>query len=76
MIVVTTLDDKAKAVALGANRFGMKPIDRYWLLNQLDSLINETPSKRILIVADRHSVRLQLRRVLEDLKFLSLKTQA
>lgn len=74
VLVVTTLDDQPKAAALGADRFGIKPVDRYWLLEQLDSLINEMPVKRALLIADRHSVRMPMRRALEELQFLVAET--
>ena len=36
--VVTMVDNRQKAIALGADAFGPKPVDRAWLLEQLTAL--------------------------------------
>ena len=51
VFVVTVVENEKKALALGASGFHAKPIDRGWLLNQLQSNTGRDPRK-ILIVDD------------------------
>ena len=39
IIVVTTVDDPRKGLALGADAYCLKPIERQWLLEQLNRLV-------------------------------------
>lgn len=50
--VVTVVDNREKALSLGANGFYSKPVDRLWLLNQLDGLTVSAPKPRVLIIDD------------------------
>jgi signal transduction histidine kinase/DNA-binding response OmpR family regulator len=51
VFVITVVENENKAMALGANGFHAKPIDRGWLLDQLLSAISRELGK-ILIVDD------------------------
>jgi signal transduction histidine kinase/CheY-like chemotaxis protein len=51
VFVVTVVENERKAMALGANAFHAKPIDRAWLLSQLE-VIHDRDSGNILIVDD------------------------
>jgi DNA-binding response OmpR family regulator len=39
IIVATTVDDPRKGLALGADAYCLKPIERQWLLEQLNGLV-------------------------------------
>lgn len=70
VLVVTTVEDKAKALALGANAYGLKPVGRNWLLGKLNELIEDTKAKRILLIDDDEASRYIVRRCLADQPYL------
>jgi CheY-like chemotaxis protein len=64
VIVATTVDDRSKALALGADAYAMKPIDRGWLLRTLGRLGGRGRAPRALIVDDDATARYVLRQAL------------
>ena len=50
--VVTVVDNKQKALTLGADIFHSKPVDRVWLLQQLQQAANRDTRPHVLIVDD------------------------
>ena len=64
VLVVTDVADRQKALALGADAFANKPIDRDWLLDTLRRLVNRRPGRRILIIDDDQISRYILRGLL------------
>lgn len=64
--VVTVVDNRQKALALGANGFQAKPIDRVWLLDQLKLIANEKAHPRVLIIDDDETSRYLVRTVLAN----------
>jgi CheY-like chemotaxis protein len=61
VLVVTTVDDEGKALALGADEYCLKPIDRQHLLHALTRLTAPDALRRILIVDDEEISRYVLR---------------
>ena len=61
ILVVTEVDDERKALALGADAFHLKPIDRQRLLHALTRLTAPAALRRILIVDDEEISRYLLR---------------
>src|SRR5262249_47764201 len=59
VIVVTTLEDRAKGLALGADAYAIKPVDRSWLLQELRRALS--PRRRVLVIDDDEIVRYLLR---------------
>jgi CheY-like chemotaxis protein len=59
--VVSTVEDRAKGLALGAQAYCVKPVDRQTLLQTLTSLVAPEPIKRVLIVDDEEISRYVLR---------------
>src|SRR5262249_9487945 len=55
--VVTVVDNKEKALALGADAFHGKPLDRLWLLQQLQQVANKDMRPHVLIVDDDEVAR-------------------
>jgi signal transduction histidine kinase/CheY-like chemotaxis protein len=60
VFVVTVMENQEKAMALGATAFHSKPIDRAWLLNQLQATLKRR-EHQILIVDDDEIARYLLR---------------
>ena len=64
VLVVTTVEDQAKGMALGADAYALKPIDRGWLLESLARLTGQPRGRRVLLVDDdeiaRYLVKQQL----------------
>jgi CheY-like chemotaxis protein/two-component sensor histidine kinase len=64
VIVVSTLEDAAKARALGADDFAAKPVERGWLLDTLDRLVKGERRTRILVIDDDEVFRYVIRQEL------------
>jgi signal transduction histidine kinase/CheY-like chemotaxis protein len=64
ILVISALEDSAKARALGADDFAAKPVERGWLLECLDRLVKGEERPRVLVIDDdevfRYVVRQQL----------------
>jgi signal transduction histidine kinase/CheY-like chemotaxis protein len=65
VVVASTVDDKPKAMSLGANAYALKPINRAWLLDTLTRLTGADRSKRVLLVDDQEVTRYILRQFVE-----------
>ncbi len=61
VLVITTTDDERKALALGADAFCVKPVERRQLLHLLTRLTAPHALRRILIVDDEEISRYVLR---------------
>jgi CheY-like chemotaxis protein len=61
VLVLTTIDDERKALALGADDFCLKPVDRRRLVDRLTMLTAPNATRRILIVDDEEISRYVLR---------------
>jgi len=61
VIVATVVDNRAKAKALGANEFCLKPLERAWLLQTLEALTRPDRKPRVLIIDDDEASRYILR---------------
>lgn len=51
-LVTTVIDNRQKALSLGANAFLLKPIDRFLFLNTLNTLVRGDAAQTILLVDD------------------------
>jgi CheY-like chemotaxis protein len=65
VVVVSTVDDGAKALALGAESYALKPVDRTWLLETLERLAGTSGRRRVLVIDDQEAMRLVLARSLD-----------
>jgi signal transduction histidine kinase/CheY-like chemotaxis protein len=70
LIVASTIDDRAKGLALGADAYGVKPLDPNWLRSTLDTLMPapRTPI-RVLTVDDEDTARFIVREMLNDAQY-------
>ena len=64
VFVVTVVDNRSKAMNLGANGFHPKPVDRAWLLRQLESAEAEQPRAKVLVIDDDATSRYLVKGVL------------
>jgi CheY-like chemotaxis protein len=64
VLVVATVDDRRKALGLGADAFARKPVDRAWLLRTLDTLVPASRPVRVLVIDDEEAFRFVLREML------------
>jgi signal transduction histidine kinase/CheY-like chemotaxis protein len=64
--VVTVVDNRQKALTLGADGFQAKPLDRIWLLEQLSSLASGKTHPRVLIIDDDETSRYLVKTVLAN----------
>jgi CheY-like chemotaxis protein/two-component sensor histidine kinase len=67
IVIVSTIDDARKGLALGADVYATKPVQRQWLLNTLDTLVGRTHKPtRVLVVDDQEITRYVVRQFLDD----------
>jgi signal transduction histidine kinase/DNA-binding response OmpR family regulator len=64
ILVLTVVEGRERALALGADDFCRKPIEGGWLLNRLATLATRGPVETILIIDDQESDRRQLEQLL------------
>lgn len=57
VFVVTVIENQEKALALGADDFHLKPLDREWLLERLERLALAARPEEILVVDDDEAAR-------------------
>jgi CheY-like chemotaxis protein len=74
VFVVTVVENEKKALALGASGFHAKPIDRTWLLNELESGTGRQ-SRQILIVDDDEISRYLVKGLLANRGYRLLEAQ-
>jgi CheY-like chemotaxis protein len=68
VLVLSTHDHRRKAFGLGATAFGLKPINRDWLLRTLDATQTEAPV-RVLTIDDEETFRFVVREALGSTDF-------
>jgi signal transduction histidine kinase/CheY-like chemotaxis protein len=65
VIIASTLDDRQKGLALGADAYGVKPIDTQWLLDTLNTLAGTRTPIRVVSVDDDEAHRFIVRKMLQ-----------
>jgi CheY-like chemotaxis protein len=64
LIVVSSIDDRAKAFALGADACSSKPLDAEWLRTTLASFVRRPDAVRVLVIDDQETSRFIVREML------------
>lgn len=64
VVVVSTIDDRQKAYALGAAAYLLKPIERESLVETLDAATRSTPALTVLSIDDEETFRFIIREML------------
>jgi CheY-like chemotaxis protein len=67
------VENEKRALALGADAFQAKPVERGWLLATLDRLVKERPAEKLLVIDDDEISRYLLRGLLADTRFVLLE---
>ncbi len=67
--VVTMVDNRHKAKALGADDFAEKPVERRWLLERLHASVEGVPRERLLVVDDDPAARYLLSGALSETRY-------
>jgi signal transduction histidine kinase/DNA-binding response OmpR family regulator len=57
ILVVTVIDNEKQVMALGADGFLVKPVDRFSLLNQINRLVKRHTSSKLLLIDDDPAAR-------------------
>ncbi|MGH7367004.1 MAG: ATP-binding protein [Candidatus Rokuibacteriota bacterium] len=70
IVVVTSIDDQAKGLALGADAYALKPVHRGWLLGTLSRLVDRGPGRRVLLIDDDEISRYLVRSHLSGAPFV------
>jgi signal transduction histidine kinase/CheY-like chemotaxis protein len=65
VVVVTSVEDQRKGLALGADTYGIKPIERDWLLQELTRLTGQPQLPLLLIIDDEEISRYVLKQCLK-----------
>lgn len=61
VIVISIVEAEEKVLALGANDYCVKPVDRNWLINKLNKLTGQSPLDKVLIIDDEEISRYLLK---------------
>ncbi|MCX6071810.1 MAG: response regulator [Chloroflexi bacterium] len=69
IIVVTVVEERDKGMALGAEDYCVKPVERKWLLDRLRTLSQHAPVEKVLIIDDEEVARYILKSHLADTKY-------
>lgn len=65
VFVITVVENRQKALSLGANGFHAKPVDRTWLLHQLRAVTaSEQRQSQVLIIDDDETARYLIKSLL------------
>jgi signal transduction histidine kinase/CheY-like chemotaxis protein len=72
IFVITVVENRQKAIALGADSFHSKPVDRAWLVEQLKGVGDRQSDVQVMIIDDDEVARYVLKTVLNqmDIKFV------
>jgi CheY-like chemotaxis protein len=75
VFVVTMVDNRSKAAALGADAFCPKPVDRAWLLERLYVLADPAAREKVLLIDDNEVSRYLLKGLLADTRFGTIEAE-
>lgn len=64
VLVITVINNEKQAIALGADGFLIKPVDRLPLLNKLNTLVNWGKHQKLLIIDDDAAYRYVVKQLL------------
>jgi len=70
LVVVSSIDDRAKGLALGADAYAIKPVHRAWLLGTLNRLLERGADRRVLVIDDDEIARYLVRNHLAGAPFV------
>jgi len=63
VLVITNVDDRVKAMSLGADAFAHKPVERRWLLDHLHRFAGSSLTRKVVLIDDEEVSRYLLRQL-------------
>jgi len=63
ILVITRMSGRSKAMSLGADAFAAKPVERRWLISQLNTLTGASAGRKILVIDDEEISRYLIRQL-------------
>ena len=69
VVVVSSIDDQAKGLTLGADAYAIKPVHSAWLLGTLNRLLDRGHGRRVLVIDDDEISRYLVRNHLAGTAF-------
>ncbi len=66
IVVITVIDNEKQALALGADAFLIKPVDRLPLLSKLNNLVSQGNAQTLLLIDDDPAYRYVVKQLLAD----------
>jgi CheY-like chemotaxis protein len=63
VLVITRLEERQKAMSLGADAFAQKPVERRWLLDRLHEFTGRSAPQKVLLIDDEEVSRYLLRQL-------------
>lgn len=75
VLVVTVVDNRKKAMAMGADLFATKPVERDWLSHTLRSLVEARKKEKLLVIDDDEVSRYLLRGMLAQTRFKAVEAE-
>jgi CheY-like chemotaxis protein len=77
VVVVSTLDDARKGLALGADVYATKPVQKQWLITTLDTLLGKSQRHtKVLVVDDQDAARYIVRQFLRDPEYSIIEARS
>jgi signal transduction histidine kinase/CheY-like chemotaxis protein len=73
VVVVSVLAEQDKGLALGAEDYCVKPVERKWLLARLRDLARRAPLEKVLIIDDNDVDRYILKGYLADTRYATVE---
>lgn len=76
VLVITVVDNERQALALGADGFLIKPVDRLSLLTKLNTLMNQGKIQKLLLIDDDPTYRYLVKQLLTDIPLQLLEAES
>lgn len=73
VLVITVIDNEKQALALGADGFLIKPVDRLPLLNKLNTLVSQGETQKLLLIDDDPAYRYVVKQLLANTRLQILE---
>jgi CheY-like chemotaxis protein len=76
VLVLTVVDNEKKALAMGADVFAMKPVEREWLLQSLRGLVARRRVEKVLVIDDDEVSRYLIRGMVSKTRLHAIEAES
>lgn len=76
ILVVTAINNEKQVMALGADAFLIKPVDRFVLLNQINKLVKQDKVSKILLIDDDPTARYVFKQLLSEISINIIEAES